>query len=156
MALTHLIGNPFFIIYLLSLFDFIFHYLHIQLLPHLCCTCLGTNTLAWTATLYTALRFIHSDMNMASLIHPFIRPLSLPLLTGRILRGLPLELLPCAFYPLLSHTHTHACMHIYLPPHFLTLAKDFMSVFAERERERGIKMISRIMLIIWFDYYSAN
>lgn len=58
-------------------------------------------------TLNSAFRFIRSRVNVASLIHSLIRPLSLPLLSGEILRGLTLEFLPCASYPLFTHTRTH-------------------------------------------------
>lgn len=74
---------------------------------------------------------------MASLIHSFIRPLSFPLLTGESLRGLPLEFLPCAFYPLLPRTLTLTLthMHVHPPPHFRTPANDFMSMFVRRQTE---------------------
>lgn len=52
-----------------------------------------------------------------SLIHSLMRPLSFPLLTGESLRGLPLEFLPCAFYPLLSHAHTDTRTHTYARIH---------------------------------------
>lgn len=76
---------------------------------------------------------------MASLIHSFIWPLSFPLLTGESLRGLPLEFLPCAFYPLLSRTLTRTLTHthVYPPPHFRTPANDFMSMFVRRETDLG-------------------
>lgn len=67
----------------------------------------------WAFSTYKAFfsRFIHISVHMASLIHSLTWPLSLPLLSGEILRGFTLEFLPCAFYPLLTHTHTHTLPH---------------------------------------------
>lgn len=63
-------------------------------------------------------RFICISVNMVSLIHSLTWPLSLPLLSAKILRGFTLEFLPCAFYPMLTHaqahTHRHTHKHTYL------------------------------------------
>lgn len=56
-------------------------------------------------------RYIHITVSKASLIHSLAWPLSLPLLSGEILRGFTLEFLPCAFYPLLTHSHMYTLPH---------------------------------------------
>lgn len=75
-------------------------------------------------------RFTRISVHMASLIHSLTWPLSLPLLSGEILRGFTLEFLPCAFYPLAyTHSHTHIHKRTHTPPHSSALSKDFISLY---------------------------
>lgn len=73
------------------------------------------------------MQLAQSSTSVASLIHPFIQPLLFPLLPGEMLRGLPLQLLPCSrsllFTPSFSLTHTRTHTHLYPP--FICIARDY-------------------------------